>query len=61
MTEDHIFIDSIGQSVSGRENMRLGWRSYYAFCPDYWVAHEEIIPRGDLVAVFGAAGGTNLD
>jgi ketosteroid isomerase-like protein len=58
MTEDHIFIDSVGQSVSGRENMRCGWRSYYAFCPDYWVTYEEIIPRGDLVAVFGAAGGT---
>jgi ketosteroid isomerase-like protein len=27
MTEDHIFIDSLGQSVRGRENMRSGWRS----------------------------------
>jgi ketosteroid isomerase-like protein len=58
MTEDHMFIDSLGQSVSGRENMRLGWRGYFAFCPDYWVSHEEIFPSGDLVAVFGAAGGT---
>src|ERR1700675_1357994 len=58
MTEDHTFIDSLGQSVSGRENMRLGWRSYYAFCPDYWVTHQEIFPNGDLVAVFGAASGT---
>jgi ketosteroid isomerase-like protein len=58
MTEDHLFVDSLGHSVSGRENMRLGWRSYYAFCPDYWVAHGEIFPSGDLVAVFGAAGGT---
>jgi ketosteroid isomerase-like protein len=58
MTEDHLFVDSLGQSVSGRENMRLGWRSYYAFCPDYWVSHEEIFPSTDRVAVFGAAGGT---
>ena len=58
VTEDHEFIDSLGQSVSGREKMRSGWRGYFAFCPDYWVAHEEVFPNGKLVAVFGAAGGT---
>ncbi len=58
MTEDHVFIDSLGQSVRGRENMRSGWRGYFAFCPDYWVSHEEIFPGGKWVAVFGAAGGT---
>jgi ketosteroid isomerase-like protein len=58
MTEDHVFIDSLGQSVSGREKMRSGWRAYFAFCPDYWVSHEEIFSRGERVAVFGAAGGT---
>jgi ketosteroid isomerase-like protein len=58
MTEDHTFIDSLGQSITGREKMRSGWRSYFAFCPDYWVSHEEIVPGGKLVAVFGAAGGT---
>jgi ketosteroid isomerase-like protein len=58
LTEDHVFIDSLGQSVRGREKMRAGWRGYYAFCPDYWVSHEEIFASGNLVAVFGAAGGT---
>jgi uncharacterized protein (TIGR02246 family) len=58
MSEDHIFIDSLGQSVRGRDQMRVGWRNYYLFCPDYWVSHEEIFSSGDAVAVFGAAGGT---
>jgi limonene-1,2-epoxide hydrolase len=58
MTEDHVFIDSLGHSVRGREHMRAGWRSYFAFCPDYWVSQEEIFPGRDRVAVFGAAGGT---
>jgi ketosteroid isomerase-like protein len=58
MTEDHVFIDSLGQSVRGRDKMRSGWRGYYALCPDYWVTHEEIFATGNLVAVFGAAGGT---
>jgi ketosteroid isomerase-like protein len=58
MTDDHVFIDSLGQTINGRENMRLGWRGYFAFCPDYWVSHEMIFPNGKHVAVFGAAGGT---
>jgi ketosteroid isomerase-like protein len=58
MTDDHVFIDSLGNAVHGRENMRKGWRNYYAFCPDYWVSHEEIFSEGRRVAVFGAAGGT---
>jgi ketosteroid isomerase-like protein len=58
MTEDHVFIDSLGQSVRGREKMRAGWRGYYAFCPDYWVSHEEILQHGNVVSVFGSAGGT---
>ena len=58
MTEDHVFVDSLGNSVRGREKMRAGWRGYFAFCPDYWVSHEDIFENGNLVAVFGAAGGT---
>jgi ketosteroid isomerase-like protein len=58
MTEDHLFTDSLGNSVRGREQMRAGWQGYFAFCPDYWVSQEEILANGKLVAVFGAAGGT---
>jgi ketosteroid isomerase-like protein len=58
MTEDHVFVDSLGQAVSGRNNMRAGWRGYFAFCPDYWVSHEAIFEERSRVAVFGAAGGT---
>jgi ketosteroid isomerase-like protein len=58
MTADHVFVDSIGQSVRGRDRMRAAWRGYYAFCPDYWVSHEAIFENGNAVAVFGAAGGT---
>ena len=57
MTEDHTFVDSLGACVSGRENMRSGWRHYFRFCPDYWVSHERIFSAADQVAIFGAAGG----
>jgi len=58
MTEDHVFADSLGNQVKGREKMRGGWRGYYSMCPDYWTSHEEIFRNGNSVAVFGAAGGT---
>ena len=58
MTEDHVFVDSLGQSVRGRETMRAGWRGYFALCPDYRVAHEAIFEDANTVAVFGTAGGT---
>ena len=58
MSEDHVFTDSLGQTVRGRDNMRAGWRRYFAFCPDYWVSHEDVFAAGDQVAIFGAAGGT---
>lgn len=58
MTEDHVFVDSLGQSVRGREKMRDGWRGYFAMCPDYRVSHREVVARENLVGVFGEAGGT---
>lgn len=58
MTGDHVFIDSLGQAVHGREKMRAAWQGYFSFCPDYWISHEEIFANGERVAVFGAAGGT---
>jgi ketosteroid isomerase-like protein len=58
MTDDAEFVDSLGGKMSGRANLLKGWKGYFAFCPDYWVAHEEILGDGKVVAVFGAAGGT---
>jgi uncharacterized protein (TIGR02246 family) len=57
MTEDHVFIDSLGKSQRGREAMRAGWKGYFALCPDYQVSHEDIFHSGNAVAVFGSAGG----
>jgi ketosteroid isomerase-like protein len=58
LTENHVFIDGLGRAVHGRETMRAGWRAYYGMCPNYLVSHHSILANGDLVAVFGEAGGT---
>ncbi len=58
MTEDHVFVDALGARFQGRETMRTGWRAYHQMIPDYKVSHEEILAKGDTVAVFGTARGT---
>jgi ketosteroid isomerase-like protein len=58
MSEDHLFVDALGNKVQGREAMRKAWAGYFQLFPDYRVAHEEIFSDGKLVAAFGAAEGT---
>ncbi len=58
MTEDHVFTDSGGEQVRGRQAMCDGWRSYFALVPDYWIKVEQTIVDGATVALFGWAGGT---
>jgi len=58
MTEDHLFVDSLGNSTEGRAKMRNGWQGYFALCPDYRIVHEHIFQSGDRVGAFGFAGGT---
>lgn len=58
MSEDHIFVDGLGNQVRGKESMRKGWIGYFQWFPDYRVSHEEIFSEGNVVAAFGVAEGT---
>lgn len=58
MSDDHLFVDGLGNEVQGRESMRKGWTGYYQWFPDYRVSHEDIFSEGEVVAVFGTAQGT---
>jgi ketosteroid isomerase-like protein len=58
MTDDHVFVDSLGNAIKGKEKVRAAWKSYFAFCPDYRIAGEEFLQSGDNVGAFGTAGGT---
>jgi uncharacterized protein (TIGR02246 family) len=58
MTEEHRFIDSLGNVVDGREKMRTGWTKYFHMVPDYTVAIEETFCDGPVVAMLGMAQGT---
>jgi len=58
MSEDHVFVDGLGNRMQGREAMRKGWVGYFQLFPDYRVSHEEIFSNGEIVAAFGSAEGT---
>jgi len=58
MAADHVFVDSLGNRVSGASPMDAGWRAYFALCPDYWVRADRVTAEGDTVLLAGEAGGT---
>lgn len=58
MTEDHRFIDGLGQEVRGRNTMEQGWRGYFAWFPDYSITVDDAFSRGNVAALFGTAQGT---
>jgi limonene-1,2-epoxide hydrolase len=58
MTENHTFVDSLGQNVSGREAMISAWKAYFGMFPDYEIRVERMLTENGIVAVFGSASGT---
>ena len=60
MTEDHCFVDGLGQVVRGREKMEKGWLGYFAWFPDYSIKVDESFSNGNVVALLGTAQGTYL-
>ena len=66
MTPDHVFIESDGEEVAGRERMRDAWAAYFKVVPDYRIEVSETLTRGNTVVLLGTATGTishegNLD
>jgi uncharacterized protein (TIGR02246 family) len=58
MTQEHRFIDPLGQVVEGREKMRVAWKGYFGMVPDYTIAIEEVHGDGPVVVMLGEVGGT---
>jgi ketosteroid isomerase-like protein len=58
MTEDHVFVDSLGVRVAGRERMMKGWDGYFGMVPDYSITIDETFASGPVVVMLGAAQGT---
>jgi ketosteroid isomerase-like protein len=58
MTQDHLFVDAMGNRLEGTQSMQAGWRNYFAMCPDYWIQIRHRLSERDTVLATGEAGGT---
>jgi ketosteroid isomerase-like protein len=58
MTNDHIFIDSHDNKVTGRDKMKQAWIGYFAMFPDYKIEINQILEKDSLICAFGYASGT---
>ncbi|MBZ0201664.1 MAG: nuclear transport factor 2 family protein [Ignavibacteria bacterium] len=58
MTEDHIFTDAHNNSITGKNELMLGWQEYFKMFPDYKIEIDEFYSCGDVFAMFGFASGT---
>ncbi len=58
MCEHHIFVDSVGDVISGRADVLAAWDNYFLMFPEYHLRVEHILEDGPMVAVFGTTDGT---
>ena len=58
MTEDHAFVDSLGERIEGKERTKAGWDGYFRMVPDYNIVIDESFVDGEVVVMLGTAQGT---
>ena len=58
LTQDHLFVDALGNTVRDAGSMETGWRGYFTMCPDYSIRVDYVMSDGQTVLAAGEAGGT---
>jgi ketosteroid isomerase-like protein len=57
MTDDHVFVDALGNRLAGREKMASAWQSFFSHFPNYKITIDSTLSEENTVALFGSAGG----
>jgi uncharacterized protein (TIGR02246 family) len=58
ITEDHVFVDSLGTRIEGKQQMKAGWEGYFRMVPDYTILIDETLVDGAEAVMLGTAQGT---
>lgn len=54
MTDDHTFIDTLGEITKGKDAMREGWRQFFISYPDYRNVFTGVqVVKEDFVVMLG--------
>jgi ketosteroid isomerase-like protein len=56
---EHVFIDSLGNRMSGAVQLDQCWRWYFSMFPDYSIEIQALAARGDTVLACGFAAATH--
>lgn len=57
MTEDHVFVDSDGRRMEGREQALEAWSRFFGMVRDYRLGIEQTLSHGDTMVLLGTASG----
>jgi ketosteroid isomerase-like protein len=57
-TVEHRFVDSLGQVLTGHEQLRTAWSGYFALFRHYRIEVEALAAAGALVLEAGSAAAT---
>jgi uncharacterized protein (TIGR02246 family) len=61
MTRDHVFVDSLGRSFKGREELRRGWKEYFRLFSHYTVSVTDVFEKRGTIVLLGTAGGIHVN
>ena len=61
MSDDHTFVDSRDNRVSGKENLMQVWKGYFNLFPDYKIEITGMLQKKSLFYLVGYAGGTYMN
>ena len=53
MTDDHVFIDTANNSISGKNCCLVAWKSFFAAFPNYRNIFEQVLILGDHAVIVG--------
>ena len=53
IADDHVFIDSAHNVVSGKDNVLRAWKGFLILFPDYENVFEKIRTEGDRITILG--------
>src|SRR5450631_3530775 len=59
-TSEHVFVDSLGNRVSGEGQLQRAWEWYFAVFPDYRIDVDTLIVGSDCVLLSGSASATHF-
>ena len=58
VTDDHVFIDGLGERFIGKSTLRDVWGAYFRWFPDYRISIEHVLYHGSTAGLYGYAEAT---